>query len=108
MAGTCSWQIMRLDCSPEFDGKQNVVVKVYWRRYITDGVYSSDTYGAQDISWSLDNPFTPYDRLTNAQVERWLEIAIGLDKIAELDSTLNRQIDSIKNPSVVSPALPWA
>lgn len=108
MAGACAWQIMQLDCDPEFSGKQNVVSTIYWRRFTIDGEHNADTYGVQKISWSSGAPFIPYDQLTKAQVEAWLEDVMGSDKVAALDANLNRQIEEIKNPSVVSPALPWA
>lgn len=107
MANTYKWAICALNCQPEKEGKKDVVVHIQWRRQATDGKYIGDIYGEQNIDLSPDDNFTPYDKLTPAQIEGWLEAAIGAEEIAALDAALDKQIEDQANPSVVSLPLPW-
>lgn len=107
MPTTYSWVISQLECYPQHEGHTDVVFTVHWRRQATDGSHTADVYGSQAVTLDPDAPFTPYDQITKAQVEGWLEDAMGSDKVAELDANLDKQIEDQKNPPVVRPALPW-
>jgi len=78
MANTYNWIISQLECHPQHEGHSKVVVKVYWRRHASDGTHVADMYGAQDIEFNPNDTFTPYENLTQAEVEGWLETAMGL------------------------------
>lgn len=108
MNNTYTWIINQLECYPQHEGHTDVVFTIHWRRQATDGSHTADVYGSQAVTLDPDAPFTPYDQITKAQVEGWLEDAIGSDKVAELDANLDKQIEDQKNPPVVRPALPWA
>lgn len=108
MPNTHSWVISQLECYPEHEGKTDVVFTIHWRRQATDGTHMADVYGTQGVTLDPNAPFTPYDQLTQAQVEGWLVDAMGADKVAELDANLDKQIEALINPPVVRPPLPWA
>lgn len=108
MPNTYSWVISQIECYPEKDGKQDVVMTIHWRRQATDGAHMADTYGSQHITLDPSAPFTPYPDLTQAQVEGWLVDAIGGARVAELDAILDKQIEDLVNPPIVRPPLPWS
>jgi len=105
---TYSWVVSQLECYPQHEGRTNVVFTIHWRRQATDGAHKADIYGSQNIHLDADAPFTPYAEITKAQVEGWLENALGAEKVVELDASLDKQIKDKKNPLVERPALPWA
>lgn len=107
MPNIYNWVISQLECYPQHEGRADVVFTVHWRRQATDGSHVTDVYGSQAIALDSDAPFTPFSQITKAQVENWLEGAMGLDKVAELDANLSKKIKDQKNPPVVRPMLPW-
>ena len=107
MANSYAWVISQLECYPERDGKQNVVFNVHWRRQATDGLHMADIYGSEAIEMNPESKFISFDKLTKATVETWLESAMGVERIAEMDAMLDAQIAVKANPPVISPSLPW-
>lgn len=107
MANTYTWVISQLECYPEHEGKQDVVFVCHWRRQATDGTHFADVYGSQSVTLDPDAPFTPYADLTQADVEGWLEDAMGAERVAEMDAALDTQIENQINPPVITPPLPW-
>lgn len=108
MATTYSWIISQLQCYPEQDNKQNVVFVVHWRRQASDGLYMAEVYGAQEVTLDPSAPFTPFAELTQAEVEGWLEDAMGAGEISEMDARLDAMLQTQINPPIVTPPLPWA
>lgn len=107
MSNSYNWVISQLEAYPEYEGHQEVVMTVHWRRQATDGTHFADVYGSQAVTLDADAPFTPYADLTQADVEGWLEDAMGAERVAEMDASLDKQIENQINPPVVRPALPW-
>lgn len=108
MANTYTWVISQLECYPEADGHQDVVMTVHWRRQATDGNgHTGDIYGSQVVTLNAEAPFTPYADLTFEQVVGWLEDAMGDEQLAAQIAALDKQIEDQINPPVVTPPLPW-
>ena len=107
MSNTYTWVISQLEAYPSYEGKTDVVFTVHWRRQATDGTHFADVYGSQSVTLEPDAPFTPYADLTQAEVEGWLEDAIGAERVAEMDAALDAQIENQINPPVITPPLPW-
>ena len=107
MSNTYTWVISQLDCYPQEDTYTDVVFTVHWRRQATDGTHHADVYGSQSVTLDPDAPFTPYADLTQADVEGWLEDAMGAERVAEMDTALDTQIENQINPPVIRPNLPW-
>ena len=103
-----SWIISQLECYPQHEGHSDVVFTVHWRRQATDGTHFADVYGSQSVTLDPDAPFTPYANLTQADVEGWLESAMGEDRVAEMDAALDKQIEDLINPPVLRMPLPWS
>lgn len=108
MSSTYSWVIARLECYPEHEGEEDVVMTVHWRRQATDGTHIADVYGSQALTLDPDATFVAFADLTPAIVEGWLEKAMGEARVVELDDALDKQIANLINPPVVSKPLPWA
>lgn len=108
MTNTHTWVIEQLECRSHHDGKKDVVFTIHWRRQAVNGRYMADAYGTEAVELDSAAPFTPYDNLTQAQVEGWLADAMGAEHLAALDSALDAQIATQIETPVVTPPLPWA
>lgn len=109
MANTYSWIIEGLGCSPELDGKTDVVVVIHWKRQVSDDQgHSSCIFGVQEVTLNPDSPFTPYEDLTEAKVIEWLEASFGEENLAIQKATLDAQLEEVVNPPIVKLALPWS
>jgi hypothetical protein len=104
---TYQWNITALECKPEFENKTNVVVTAHWRLNATDGINNTDVHGTQNFSLNENSSFTSFSDLTKEQVINWIEDAMGNDAVTELKHRLDKQIQSLANPPVVFPDLPW-
>jgi hypothetical protein len=107
MANLYTWQIMQLDCYPEKDGRKDVVFTIHWRRAATNGVKSADIYGSKSVILDPNEPFIPYNELTESQVVSWLENSISQEILAQQIASLDKQIEDQINPPIIYPALPW-
>lgn len=103
------WSISQMDCIPNLDGSLvDYVVTVHWNRLANEIVnekkYDARVYGT--VSFSTDNVenFIPYNELTYEIVCGWLDDSLD---VAQLDLTLDNQIENQVNPPIVSPPLPF-
>ena len=108
MTTTYQWDIQALDCVPQEDGHTDVVVVAHWIVNATDGTYTASVYGTQSFTYTPENPFTPYEDLTEEQVVGWVQDAMGPEGVASLEANLDTQIENQINPPIVTPPLPWA
>lgn len=104
MATTFNWIVTAMDCYPQADAHSDVVFNVHWTCAGADGDYSGSVYSTCSVP-APEGGFTPYADLTQEQVIGWVW-ANGVDKDAT-EAAVQAQIDSAKNPPVVSPPLPW-
>jgi hypothetical protein len=105
MATTINWNIVQLNCYPEKDGLTDVVFTVHWDCTGVDGEYNDRVYGSCGVTLDPEAPYTPYADLTKDQVLGWIWSS-GVDK-DETENSVNAQIESQKNPTVVNPPLPF-
>lgn len=108
MANTKKWVIAALDCKPSVDGLTDVVSTIHWRKQATETVgettYTADTYGACTVSEPDAENFTAFEDLTEEVVIPWLEATLDVEAI---DASLDAQIETQKNPPVVTKKAPW-
>ena len=112
MAVNYTWNIIRLECYPQYASEVDVVFNVYWQYKGTDdnGI-SSARGGNTQVTYVQGEPYTPYDQLTQDQVIGWVTPTISDQKLAEMQSGIVGDIDyitqqmSANNP--VAPPLPW-
>ena len=108
MSITTTWVIEQMNCYPTSEGQMDVVFNVYWRVHATDGTYYTTSYGTVGVTYEAGSPYTPYADLTQDQVIGWVQDTMGAGQVAAIEVALTAQIDSLINPPIVTPALPWA
>jgi hypothetical protein len=114
MANTYTWTFPTLQTYTHQEGLENVVYIVHW--YYTgnsspeSGSYSYQLFGAQTISpfVSGSRPFIPYEQLTEAIVQEWVEESLGSERLESMRSSIDYQIDSLINPPIAYLPPPWA
>lgn len=107
MANVYTWEITQLSCYPTHENYENVVFSVSWRRKVENNGHVADVCGNQKISVTVDDKFTPFEQLTEPQVQVWLVAALGSSFIQDMDANLAQQIAILVNPPVAYPPLPW-
>jgi hypothetical protein len=100
-----NWQIVSMPSYPQADGQTDVVFQVNWQCQAQDGPYNALSAGSTSVTYTAGSPFTPYDQLTQDQVWGWINPSIDRP---EVEANLQALIDAQKNPTVVTPPLPWA
>jgi|GWRWMinimDraft_15_1066023.scaffolds.fasta_scaffold69756_1 hypothetical protein len=109
MAINYSWVISQLECKIQEGDLQEVVYTIHYRRQATevdgDKTYLAETYSTVSVPAPDPSDFTPYEDLTKAQVEGWLD---ELLPVSDIDASLDAQIELQKNPTTNTPALPWS
>jgi len=99
-----TWKIEALDCVP--DG--NVVSNIHWRVSATDGTNTAEVYGTQPLTFDGAKAFINYADLTKNTVVGWVQEAMGIDAVTRLQEALDKQLETLANPPVITPPLPWA
>lgn len=107
MSTTISWNIVQLDCYPQYESQSDVVFNVHWEVVSSEDKYYGRCYGSIGVELDPESPFTPYDQLTKDQVIGWVKNTMGEEKVASLEATVSQQIADQKSPPIVAPNLPW-
>ena len=107
MTTTYTWLIEALDCVPSTEGKSNVVNNVHWRVNATDGTNDATVYGTQGLVLDAKASFTPYSKLTKDTVVAWVQEAMGIDAVTNVQQALDAQLDDLNTPAIVTLPLPW-
>lgn len=102
------WVAETLFIFPEYQGKNDVVFSVFWRRIAEDGDYAAELCGEQQIEVKISDAFVSFENLTFNQVVGWLESAIGAQALDDIDSRLTNMISEKINPSTLSVSPPWS
>jgi hypothetical protein len=112
---TFNWTISAAERAVSKDGLSNVIQTVHWRYRGTDenGI-TAETYGATSIGDPNPQDFTPFDEVTSADVQGWLEsimsvvpeIAEGEDpkptQLQAMQANLQAQIDLLITPTTIT------
>lgn len=104
---TNTWTITQLDCYPQQGENTDVVFTSHWTLEATDGTHTGRTYGIASVTYDENEPFVPYNELTEAQVLSWTLAALGEAQIAVAETEVAQQIQAQANPKSVAPPLPW-
>lgn len=105
---TLTWNVVQMDAYPEKDGLTDVVFTVHWNLTGVDGDYIGSVYGSVGVTLDPEAPYTSYENLTQDQVIGWVKSALGDEQVSEYEANVQAQIDQQKNPTVVTPPLPWS
>ena len=107
MATTYTWGFPQLGVVYDEDGMMNVIQTVNWTLTATDGDYSAYCYGSVGLSAPSPATFTPYEDVTEAQVQAWTEEALGAEQVDAYKTNLANQIEAQKNPTGGNLPPPW-
>jgi len=109
MTTTVKWTISALDCIPDVNGMLDYVVCSHWRCNGDDGEgHTGSCYSTVSFNVDPDKPnFVPFNEITDAQAIQWTQDALGEEQVAAIYASIDAQIDEAKNPSQITPPLPW-
>jgi len=122
MAISYEWDVSNVDTYPSHTDSQDpantesdVVYNVHWRLKGTDDTnvdftdsegndvyYSADVYGSIGLDVSDLSSFTSFADLAVADVQAWVEAAMGADQVQEHKDSIDAQIAAKINPTSVS------
>jgi hypothetical protein len=106
---TYTFKISALDVYPSHEGVTNAVYNVHWRLLADDGEgHVADNYGTQVCGPINPEDFTPFEDLTEAQVQGWVEAAMGEEFVSNLKAGLDAQIAQQIAPTSLTLAPAWA
>ena len=104
---TSTWNIVQMEAYPEYEGNADVVFTVHWTLNATEEEYTGSVYGSVGLTLDPEATYVPYADLTKEQVVGWVQNALGEEQVAAYEASVLAQIELQKNPTVVTPALPW-
>ena len=111
MAVSYFWTINPLEAYPTASGETDVVFVAHWQLHATEEVsgstYNAQSIGTQSLVYTSGSAFTPFEELTLAQVQGWVETAMGPEQVASLEAGLAQNIANQINPPVVTLQSPW-
>lgn len=106
---TYDWNCKTVDCYPEQNNEADVVYNVHWivtgtsDQLNPEGIaYSATNIGTQSLDTSQITEFIPFDQLTNDEVVAWTKGAMGDEQVAQIESSIQNQIDSLITPTSVT------
>lgn len=100
MATTISWDIANL----ERETSDGYVYTAHYTITANDGTYQAGAYGSID----LERPenLIPYSSLTKVIVVGWVKDKLTAEKVADIETALENQIDEQHQPAKAS-GIPW-
>ena len=106
---TFEWNCKTVDVYPTSGDNTDVVYNVHWRvtgtsdQVDADGnAYTATSIGTQTLSTEEIVDFVPFEDLTNELVAGWVQAAMGEEAVANLETSLNNQIDALITPTSVT------
>jgi hypothetical protein len=100
MATTFTWHIANL----ERETADGFVMTAHYTVTAEDGTYSSGAYGS--LGFERPDKLIPYADLTEEMVIGWVQDAFGAEKVTEIETALQAQLDEQRHPSKAS-GMPW-
>jgi len=110
MATTYTWNVSTVDTYPtkkDDNGKSqdDVIYNVHWRLSATEktgsDTYTAESYGSQQLDVSDLSKFTAFADVTESNVQKWVETAMGTDEVAAIKTSLDNRITEDKTPTSV-------
>lgn len=106
---TFDWNCKTVDVYPTSGDNTDVVYNVHWRvtgtsdQVDADGnAYTATSIGTQTLSTEEIVDFVAFEDLTNELVAGWVQAAMGEEAVANLETSLNNQIDALITPTSVT------
>ncbi len=107
MANTYSWNCRTVDTYPSHTDENSVtetdvVYNVHWRVTGSDETNSTTVIGTQTLSTEDLSGFTAFESVTHEDMIAWTQAAMGTDRVAELETSLDSQLAELAAPSSVT------
>jgi|TARA_R100000482_G_scaffold69066_1_gene25951 hypothetical protein len=99
------WNVNTVDVHPHEEGHDDVIYNVHWSVSKEDGDYVGSSYGTQTIDTSDLSDFTAFAEVTADMVKGWVIDAMGVEAVADLEASLDQQIEEQKNPTSITKTL---
>ena len=106
MAISYTWNVNTVDVYPTDEGHSNVIYNVHWRLNAADNEvdaegnpYTAGVYGTQALDTSDLSGFIDFDSVTSAEVQGWVEGAMGEEEVQSLKDSLDSNIAGQINPT---------
>jgi len=104
-----TWKAIQLDRQLKDGDKDNVVTSVHWEAIDSevDGekTYTGRVYGSVGLDAPGDS-FIPYSEISEEQAISWAKSALGENKVADIEKSVENQIDEQKTPTT-GEGVPW-
>ena len=85
----------------------NVVSVSYWKLTATDNGTTVSSYGSVGLGSPNPASFTPFESITQQQLQEWTEQALGSDFVTKTKEALEKQIREKQNPTQGNTQPPW-
>ena len=112
MAISYEWDVNTVDVYPSEGDYTDVIYNVHWRLNATDtevdaegNPYTASVYGTQSLDTSDLSGFIDFDSVTSAEVQGWVESAMGAEEVQSLKDNLDANIAGQINPTSVTKKL---
>ena len=109
MAISYNWDVNTVDVYPTLDSNADVIYNVHWRLNAVDtqvdaqgNPYTAYVYGTQVLDTSDLSGFIDFDNVTSAEVQGWVESAMGEEQVQSLKDSLDANIARQINPTSVT------
>jgi len=103
MATVYSWKIAQLERTTA-DG---MVQTCHYTVNAKDEAYSAGAYGSIGLDPADPEDMVPFSDLTEAQIVGWVQEKLGgAEKVVEIETALQAQLDEQHSPSTAQ-GLPW-
>jgi hypothetical protein len=112
MSISYNWNVSTVDVYPTEEGQTDVIYNVHWRLNATDtqvdaegNPYTASVYGSQSLDTADLSGFIDFDSVTSAEVQGWVESAMGEEQVQAYKDNLDAQIALIITPTSVTKTL---
>ncbi len=106
MAISYNWNVSTVDVYPTDKEQTNVIYNVHWKLNAVDtqvdaegNPYTASVYGTQVLDTSDLSGFIDFDSVTSAEVQGWVESAMGEEQVQSLKDSLDADIAGQINPT---------
>ena len=112
MSISYNWNVNTVDVYPTDEEQTNVIYNVHWKLNATDtqvdpegNPYTASVYGTQALDTSDLSGFIDFDSVTSAEVQGWVEAAMGEEEVQSLKDSLDANIAGQITPTSVTKTL---
>lgn len=104
---TYTWNCRTVDAYPTHTDEsgnvaQKVVYTVHYRVTATKGELSTTSIGTQSLDTSDLTGFTFFEDVTHEDMIAWTKAAMGEERVAEIEASLDAQIADLESPKSVT------